>query len=363
MGRIDRVAAAAVLMLVAACGNGTPASEGATAADSAPAAASESPAGPPAPADGAAKVLTGHTGYVFAVAFSPDGTTLATAGGSNTGNGEDHTVRLWNVADGTQLRVLTQPDSATDVAFSPDGSRLAVGGWGDHAATIWNLQSGSKAVTVDVGTTGTSIAGHNPVQDVAFSPDGRTLATRSADNKIRLWDAGTGAARQTFTGRQLCCAGQSIAYGPRGDVLAVVSDSKVQLWDPQTGQARSTLPGCVHGAVGFSGDGRRIVAGNCHGEPVRVLDTATGTVVAELPVDGDALVQTIDVSRDGTTVAAALGAGQADFTIRVWSVGTGQPARRLAGHTYPVVGVVISPDGRHLATASFDGTARLWNLA
>jgi hypothetical protein len=118
------------------------------------------------------RTLTGHTGYAYAVAFSPDGTLLATSS-------RDGTARLWNVGTGQAIRILPGHASGVlGVAFSPDGTLLATSG-GDKTARLWDVATGQAIRT---------LTGHtNSVLGVAFSPDGTLLASSSGDNTARLW--------------------------------------------------------------------------------------------------------------------------------------------------------------------------------
>ena len=189
------------------------------------------------------RALTGHTGSVFAVAFSPDGMLIATSSG-------DQTARLWDTATGLIVRTLTGHTRAVNgVAFSPDGTLLATSGSIDKTARLWDIATG-QAVRTLIGHT-------QAVNGVAFSPDGALLATSgSIDQTARLWDTATGRTVRTVTGHTSRVAG--VAFSPDGTLLATSSgDQTARLWDTATGQLIRTFTGhtqAVNG-VAFTPDG------------------------------------------------------------------------------------------------------------
>ena len=164
----------------------------------------------------------GHVSFVNSVSFSPDGTTLAS--GSS-----DETVRLWDVSEGTLLRTLPIGASVNSVAFSPDGKTLANGhnsGYWKEDIHLWDVATGTFLRTLEIPGAG-SYSSYSS-GSVAFSPDGKILASASSD-KVHLWDVATGTLRHTFEGH---LAGvNSVAFSPDGQTLASASDDgQILLW-------------------------------------------------------------------------------------------------------------------------------------
>ncbi|MGE4168377.1 MAG: hypothetical protein AB7E68_02420, partial [Candidatus Babeliales bacterium] len=182
------------------------------------------------------QTLTGHTDSVFSVAWSPDGTKLASGSW-------DKTIKIWNAQTGTELQTLTgHTGFVHSVAWSPDGTKLASGSY-DKTIKIWDAQTGTELQTLTGHTT--------YIQSVAWSPDGTKLASGSYDKTIKIWDAQTGTELQTLTGHTDWVI--SVAWSPDGTKLAsAADDNTIKIWDAQTGTELQTLTGhsnSVHSVV------------------------------------------------------------------------------------------------------------------
>ena len=244
-------------------------------------------------------ILIGHTYTVESVAFSPDGTMLA------TGNGYwDRTLRLWDVATGQQhATFMWNMSDIASIAFSPDGTILA--GGLDNTIQLWNPVTGQHKDT---------LTGHTDlIRNIVFSPDGNTLASASQDETVRLWDVPTGQLKNTLTGHDWNVFG--VAFSPDGWTLASGGyDKIVRLWDVPTGQLKDTLVGHTEAvrSVAFNPDGTTLASAGYDGTVL--LWEFTSTTEPSLPgdINHDGVVNVLDLTLVGSNLGQT---GQNDADV------------------------------------------------
>ena len=283
-------------------------------------------------------------GTMWEVAFSPDGSLLAVA--SSFG------IWLYDAATSRELALLLGHTSGVlSVSFSPDGSTLASGS-SDDTVKLWDVATRRNIAT---------LRGHSRgVWSVSFSPDGSTLASGSWDNTVKLWDVATRRNIATLEGHS--SEVWSVSFSPDGSTLASGGgwgDNTVKLWDVATRRNIATLTGHRGSvrSVSFSPDGSTLASGSRNGT-VKLWDVATRRNIATLEGHSSE-VWSVSFSPDGSTLAS----GSWDNTVKLWDVATRQNTATLEGHRDNVQSVSFSPDGSTLASGSSDNTVKLWDVA
>jgi WD40 repeat protein len=247
-----------------------------------------------------------------------------------------------------ELRILRGHGSTVwGVAYSPDGRCLASASW-DQTVKVWDAATGKELLP---------LKGHRDrVWGVAYSPDGRRLASASQDGTVKVWDLTTGQELLTLKGYTSI---PSVAYSPDGRCLASGGDDQavVKVWDANTGKELLNLQGHTAGVSGvaYRPDGRFLASAGWD-KTVKVWDAANGKCLRTLVGHTDA-VRSVAYSPDGCHLASS----SADHTVKVWDLTTRQEPLALRGHTGVVWGVAYSPDGRRLASASWDQTVKVWD--
>jgi WD40 repeat protein len=323
------------------------------------------------------------------VGLSPDGRTVVSVSGFP---GKTCVLEAWDVATGAPLLAAEgHADFARDLAFSPDGSRIATVS-SDHSVHLWSLATGALERVIDPGL--------GPLACAVFHPDGRRLAVAGPQGTIAVLDADSGRTLRELTGH--VDAVRDLLYSDDGArLLSAGRDGTAREWDPQAGDelrrfaagaplialalsepddrlvllradsmaVRLRLsdgerlsevrgPPAVVDRGALSADGR-LAAVPCDDRSVRVWETRFGEVVGELRgnTDNAAGVWGLAFSADCTRVATSTW----DHSVRVWDVDGTPPQLALRAHTSAVLGLAAHPDGERLASCSRDGTVRLWN--
>ncbi len=310
---------------------------------------------------GTRAVLQGHTAWVTAVAIYQPDHLLASAS-------TDFTVRLWDLqtqqpvmVNGAPVILVGHGGDVENIAFSPDGSLLASVSIGvSRNVILWDM------TTFEIAT---QLEGHSDnVRTVAFSPDGAYVATGSKDRTVILWDVASGEQRQQFftsndaanpvAGVQV----SSVIFSPDGSILlAGTTNGEIYAWEIASGallwQVDSGDQGGIN-ALAFhpqqattfvtgSGDGSLALRNLTNGAVIRRFRSATADEVRDFAF-----------SPDGSQLYSA----SVNRVVRVWDVETGLEVDRLQGHGSDVLAVAISEDGQLLASGSKDDTIRLWNV-
>ena len=311
--------------------------------------------------------ITEHTDIVHPLAFSPDGTILASAS-------RDKTLRFWDIPNGHQLssNYTGHWGPVTALSISPDGSTLAsVSGDWDEWVYLWNMNKGHHLST---------LAGHKSSGEVlVFSRDSKILACGYGDGTIHLWNVSDGRLRSIFTEHtssdpySITSSIDALAFSPDGRTLASLSSDKTILWDVESGHHLSTFKNkytITGSALTFSADGVTLTSADLS-ETLHTFDVRTGSFLRSIYL-GNIQVDKFMFSTHGTTLLGVI-SSQADglnwlCNVRMWDVRTGNFLKSiplsLLTKALPPARVVISADWTTLAgmdNSSFD-TIRVWDV-
>ncbi len=286
-------------------------------------------------------IYHGHTNNVVGVAWSPDGSRIASAS-------YDHTVQVWDAVNGDHVFIYAghNKKNVTCVAWSPDGTRIASGS-DDHTVQVWDAANGGHVYTY---------RGHiDDVHSVAWSLYGTRIASGSNDRTVQVWQAQNGSNALIHHDPIWVW---TAAWSPDDTRIASgTSDSAVRVWDAQDGHLLVTYPlhsSSVH-SVAWSPDGTRIVSGS-DDNSVQVWNARNGKHFLDYKGHTDK-VWTVAWSPDGTRVAS----GGLDSTVQVWDARNGSTLLIYRAHSGGVGSVRWSPDGTRIASASWDHTVHVWD--
>jgi WD40 repeat protein len=289
-----------------------------------------------------------HASNVTAIAFSPDGSLLASAS-------LDCTIRVWSTTNWANLQTLSgHTNGVASVAFSPDGQKI-VSGSIDGTVEIWNWSSGACLLT---------IAAHAlPVTATVFSPDGTRVISGSDDDTVRIWSASNGSAVLTLGGQRDYVG--SVAFSPDGTLCASAGgDQTIQVRNAISGTLVTTLPGHTDfvSAIAFSADSSVLASGGGPLDPtIKLWRLSDGAVLRTIAASTNG-VMALAFSPDGSILAS--GGDYTEQSIQLWNASNGSLLRTLAGHTNGVTALAFSQDGNSLASGGrrFDNGVKIWSV-
>ena len=298
----------------------------------------------------------GHQALPRFLAFTKDGKSLVSAG-------DDKEVRIWDIASGKTIRSILGQVGDDDegkiyaAALSPDERYLAVGG-------RLGLGAGVRAIRVHDFRTGEVVAllkGHtDSVNELAFSEDGRWLASASSDHTVKIWDSAGWKLVRTLTGHQ----GQvyAVTFSPDGRrLISGSADATLRLWDRASGRLLREMTGHQRTvqAVAFSPDGGQIASGS-NDRTVKLWDGHSGAFIRDLAMQGSIVYKVAFSPKDGRWLLTA--GGEGDHLCHIFDVSSGREVTQFP-HSNTVDAAAFSADGKTVATGDFDGRIVVWNPA
>jgi WD40 repeat protein len=293
--------------------------------------------------------IIGHEGYVFSAAFAPDNKSIATGSA-------DGPVKLWSTTAKQQCDFFEEPESGGySLALNRSGDILATSG--HHSVMLWDVASGQMLAALE---------GYDHLHSgiyVLFNPRGDLLATAAEGGVVRLWDVKSlkPVARWQAHDAQI----RTMAFSPDGRTLATASrdETVVKLWDVESKKRRATLTheGGIR-SLAFSPDGRELASAckpkGSESSVVNIWNLSTLQINKSLPASQTGL-SWVAWAPNGDVFAM----GNGDRRVKLLQTGTWRELRQFKAHTNLIMQGEFSSDGKTLATASWDGTAKLWHVA
>ncbi len=305
------------------------------------------------------RTFSGHDEWgVNGLAFSHDGRMMAVANGAS--------LKIWRISDGKKIFDRQGSDGTyLTVAFSPDDAFLAAGNTGKIVKLIF-IPTGDES----------TLSGHAaPVTGVAFSPDGKLIASGSRDGDVKLWDMATGTEAHALAGHTLAVT--AVAFSPDGTMVASAACAEEalpclrgewRLWSVASGAEQNSFtdtsgsmnaiafaPTSDDVLLAWAGCSQWSLGGTCQGSEVRYLTLNGGSLGLLASGHTDAIFS-FAFSAEGALLATASN----DGTLRLWDAESHQEIRHSAGHLGSANGVAVSPDSTTIATAGDDGLVKLW---
>lgn len=285
--------------------------------------------------------LYDYKSVITAIALSPDGSTLASAG-------DDHLIGLWNVGTGRLVRQLPSHEGwVRGLSFRPDGAQLASAG-DDGRVVIWDVATGRMLKTI--------ANSREPAFDVLYSPDGKQLATIGYSDRVRLYETSEYRLSRTLTAGSPDM--RALAFSPDGSLIAAAGrKGKLHVWRADDGHQTTDLVAgaAVLRAIAFSPDGTELAAAG-DGPQLFVYRVADGHQVSSINVrPGKVLSMTF-------CGPGRLATGQSDNLVRIWDLASAQETSHLVGHRGSIAALEYRSESQTLISGSFDTTVRFWNV-
>lgn len=282
----------------------------------------------------AIRAVVPHTGPIYSIVSSSDGTYVVSGGA-------DRTIKVWEPQTGRLIRTITgHAGPVRAVALSPEGMNV-LSGSEDKTMKLWDVGSGSLLRSFDLH--------ENTIVSVAFAPDGKTVASASQDDTVKLWAAATGRLLRTFDmkARHYYGAVRTVAFSPDGRQLLIGVYEKAVLFNISNGELERTFEhGSTVNSVVFSSDGIFILTGTLN-RSVGLWDKVTGQLIHRM--EGHlGQVESVAFSPDGAQILS----GSEDKTLKLWDTQTGRLLHSFSGHSGPVASVTFLPNGKQAVSSS-----------